>query len=208
MSNYDGNLNAAIERAKLVENGMQYTIQNAMQLNQPIVENKGEKKQINNEIDELTKQMEKMRINMMKLEKEKNITCYRCGRKGHIAPECNKRVEECTICGKYGHTSEKCFRNRNYNQENRNYNNRNYNQREYDRKERKIEKLNYIDYEEEDEDIDELIDAYIATRSGKTYGNKRREPYKKIKVEKEIKREDESMNIDKKYKVKKTRGKS
>ena len=37
-----------------------------------------------------------------------DITCYCCGKKGHIKPDCPKRSEECRQCGKVGHLQSMC----------------------------------------------------------------------------------------------------
>ena len=36
------------------------------------------------------------------------VTCYCCGKKGHIKPECPKKSEECRKCGKVGHLQSMC----------------------------------------------------------------------------------------------------
>ena len=38
----------------------------------------------------------------------KDVTCYCCGQKGHIKPNCAKRDEECHKCGKVGHLQTMC----------------------------------------------------------------------------------------------------
>src|SRR5256714_1698814 len=77
------------------------------------------------EIDDLTKMMKEMEIQLMKkfegsngYEKrnrrydnfdKKEIICYRCREKGHYASECgNKRDIKCNICGKMGHYARMC----------------------------------------------------------------------------------------------------
>ena len=37
-----------------------------------------------------------------------DVTCYCCGKKGHIKPNCPKRSEECRQCGKVGHLQTMC----------------------------------------------------------------------------------------------------
>ena len=37
-----------------------------------------------------------------------DVTCYCCGKKGHIKPDCPKRSEECRQCGKVGHLVSMC----------------------------------------------------------------------------------------------------
>ena len=37
-----------------------------------------------------------------------DVTCYCCGKKGHIKPDCPKRSEECRQCGKVGHLQTMC----------------------------------------------------------------------------------------------------
>ena len=36
------------------------------------------------------------------------VTCYCCGKKGHIKPDCPKKMEECRQCGKVGHLQSMC----------------------------------------------------------------------------------------------------
>ena len=38
----------------------------------------------------------------------KEATCYCCGKKGHIKPNCDKRGEKCHECGKVGHLQTMC----------------------------------------------------------------------------------------------------
>ena len=37
-----------------------------------------------------------------------DVTCYSCGKKGHIKPNCPKKDEECRQCGKVGHLQAMC----------------------------------------------------------------------------------------------------
>ena len=37
-----------------------------------------------------------------------DVTCYCCGKKGHIKPDCPKKSEECRQCGKVGHLQSMC----------------------------------------------------------------------------------------------------
>ena len=37
-----------------------------------------------------------------------DVTCYCCGKKGHIKPDCQHRREECRLCGKVGHLQSMC----------------------------------------------------------------------------------------------------
>ena len=36
------------------------------------------------------------------------VTCYCCGKRGHIKPECPKKGEECRKCGKVGRLQSMC----------------------------------------------------------------------------------------------------
>ena len=38
----------------------------------------------------------------------KDVTCYCCGQKGHIKPNCAKKDEKCRKCGKVGHLQTMC----------------------------------------------------------------------------------------------------
>src|SRR5204863_8488925 len=76
------------------------------------------------EIDELTKAMKEMKIQLMKsfnggnsYEKrdrgynnnKREIICYRCGKKGHYSSNCEEEGEmKCYNCGKNGHMAKAC----------------------------------------------------------------------------------------------------
>ena len=38
----------------------------------------------------------------------REVTCYCCGQKGHIKPNCPKKEETCRKCGKVGHLQSMC----------------------------------------------------------------------------------------------------
>ena len=40
--------------------------------------------------------------------RDSDVTCYCCGQRGHIKPNCPKREEKCRTCGKAGHLSKMC----------------------------------------------------------------------------------------------------
>src|SRR6266542_1311674 len=134
------NLADAITRAKLEENVDETTSRNRMNnriqergmeamLNEQTekYQNKPEmtyqQSQRNTEnraIDELTKQMEELKLSMMKIgrqnnierqnDRRSNIHCNNCGRIGHLRRDCFA-LKTCNNCGKVGHTERVCREN-------------------------------------------------------------------------------------------------
>src|SRR5437762_12525620 len=77
------------------------------------------------EIDELTRAMKEMKIQLMKSfnggnsykkgnggynnDNRREIICYRCGKKGHYSSNCEEEGEmKCYNCGKSGHMAKAC----------------------------------------------------------------------------------------------------
>src|SRR5256885_5588802 len=121
------NLTEAIRNARNSERGVlqqMFSNQDYEQTNK--VYQELQKKDVKpEEIDDLTKMMKEMKIQLMKkfegsngYEKrnrkydnydKKEVICYRCKEKEHYASECrNKKDIKCNICGKMGHYARMC----------------------------------------------------------------------------------------------------
>jgi len=120
-------LDAAINRAKLLERATQQADLNIQGVNQQIQKNtvqetpiyqKMQKDVKDETIDELTEQMKRMEAHMANLTRRnnpvqrpmtgpRNIQCRNCGRMGHMERECF-RNQICKRCNKKGHTERVC----------------------------------------------------------------------------------------------------
>ena len=48
------------------------------------------------------------RESVHKVEANVRVTCFRCGKRGHLATSCKFNAESCYKCGKIGHTRSVC----------------------------------------------------------------------------------------------------
>src|SRR6266540_6003618 len=160
------------------------------------IEESPKKKQDKDEIEELTRKMKKLSINLIQANQrieegfnrpensKRIITCYNCERVGHYARDCTRKTSKprynpdfyCTNCNKQEHTSKYCTRRKT---------------------------VNYLEESNSEGEI------YLTTRSGKSYNVKNFNSFtrNKNKDDKEIKKKkpkDDDMEID----VRTTRGSS
>ncbi len=155
-------------------------------------------------VDELTRQLEKMKIQMANLTKNngrnnyddswrRGVTCYRCNKRGHLANECHRN------------------QGTNVPMENRRRENGNNGRQEYERN--SIQRLNYVYEDEEDYDnyFDDCEDLYVTTRSGlNTQGKPRGRPKREFDGthRKTVGKAPMKVDEDEEMKVRKYRGKS
>src|SRR6266487_2490255 len=121
------NLAEAVKNAKNSERGIlrQLFPERGQEQTNKIYQEIQKKDVKSEEIDELTKAMKEMKIQLMKsynggnnYEKRdrgynnsnrREIACYRCGEKGHYASNCEREGEvKCYKCGKNGHMVKAC----------------------------------------------------------------------------------------------------
>src|SRR6266511_5747145 len=99
------------------------------------IEESPKKKQDKDEIEKLTRKMEKLSINLIQAKQrieeglsrpetsKRTITCYNCDRIRHYARDCTRKSIKsrynpdfyCTNCNKQGHTSKYCIRRKTVN---------------------------------------------------------------------------------------------
>src|SRR5436190_6595930 len=121
------NLAEAIRNAKNSERGiLRKTFPEQKQEQSNKIYQEIQKKDVKSEeIDELTKAMKEMKIQLMKSfnggnsyekrnrgynnDNRREIICYRCGKKGHYSSNCEEEGEmKCYNCGKSGHMAKAC----------------------------------------------------------------------------------------------------
>src|ERR1043166_3840765 len=158
-------------------------------------------------IDELTRQMKDMRINLFDL-----LECEKCKRKGHVAKNC--RSKPCETCNRMGHRTKDCFRNQTCQKCNRKGHTAE-KCRETDDRINLISLDTDSEYESERND-DSDKEIFVTLRSGKTT-HKNQKPKtdftKKSESKKEnkikFKKNNDDMDIDEeKIRIKRTKEKS
>src|SRR6266498_1071346 len=205
------NLNEAVEWVKVVEVGVQYTLQTMVMPtnNQTLNNNVPVQRREEDAIEELTKRFEKMEIKLMnRINKVgTEITCFACGKEGHTIKFCKAT---CGMCGQDSHITEKCYKNRECSR---------CGQKGHSEKfcKKEVRRVNYTtyDYESEEEaeyyysDTEEESDSevYVTTRSGKKY-YPRSESKREVKFKRKRKSDDDMDIDDEKIKVKRNREKS
>src|SRR5437762_3383050 len=121
------NLTEAIRNAKNSERGIlrQMFPEQKQEQSNKIYQEIQKKDVKSEEIDELTKAMKEMKIQLMKSfnggnsyekrnrgynnDNRREIICYRCGKKGHYSSNCEEEGEmKCYNCGKSGHMAKAC----------------------------------------------------------------------------------------------------
>jgi len=190
-------LDAAVNRAKLLERATFQAELNLQGVNQQIRGNVVKETPIYKEmqkdvkdvkIDELTEQMKRMEAHMVNLARgrntgmgnqrnngQRNMQCRNCGRIGHMERECY-RNQTCKRCNKKGHTERACREIVNY-QGNYIENDQGYDYEGYYVENEGYNNNEYYDgyyneYEYENNEFYEEYESYPALRSGKEHGKR------------------------------------
>ncbi|GET04678.1 hypothetical protein RCL_jg8074.t1 [Rhizophagus clarus] len=182
-------LAAAIERAKLVESGVKYTLLNVMPKEEAPIPSTSQsvvapapvpppvtqvENSLKNELDALTKQMQQLSINYANLSASVtrtprfNQSNNRTPRPENINRPRNKREVTCFKCGKLGHYARECTA----------LGNRRPNQVQFQSNRNNQRPVNFMDYEEECYETDEY-EEYDEEFETEIYAFKRKEPYQR-----------------------------